>query len=60
MYLAFLAEEFGNSSYLFGLSRISLAMRSFTFPLGVCPEVHARFDPSWGYVVFDSVNEVKK
>ena len=60
MYLALLAEEFGNSSYLFSLSRISLAMRSFTFPLGVCPEVHARFDTSGGYVVFDQLNEVKK
>ena len=35
-------------------------MRSFTFPLGVCPEVHARFDTSWGYVVFDQLNKVKK
>ena len=60
MYPALLTELFGNSSYLFGLMRISLAMRSSTFPFGVCPEVHARFDRSWGYVVFDQLNKVRE
>ena len=55
-----MAEELGNSSYLFGLIRISLAMRSFTFVLSMCPEVHARFDTRWGFVVFDQLNEVKR
>ena len=40
--------------------RISLAMRSFTFVLSMCPEVHARFDTRWGFVVFDQLNEVKR